>query len=213
MAEPSSSTAITTTSPSSLQGPSPAPLGVRRDSHNIRKARQPVIIYTASPKVVHAEPSEFMSVVQRLTGAPSSSLPEPPAGGHQHSLQPFPLLPSSSSLPHFPFQLHHHQQQAAARLDAVPSSGGGVFDVVGGHSLPPLPSILPPVPGSLPAVPPPGASGGDEVNLQFGGELISPAFLAATTTTTTGGATEITHPTSSPPAYWDLFNNYHHHSM
>jgi hypothetical protein len=48
--------------------------------------RQPVIIYTVSPKVVHAEPGEFMSVVQRLTGAhgttaSSSSLPVPPPTG------------------------------------------------------------------------------------------------------------------------------------
>jgi MAP kinase substrate 1 len=194
MAEPSSST---TSSSLQLQGPRPAPLRARRDSHNIRKAvRQPVIIYTASPKVVHAEPSEFMSVVQRLTGGArskpqaSSSLPEPP-GDHQHSLQPFPFLPSPS-MPHFPFQLHHQQ--------AAPA---GVFDVVGGHSLlPPLPSILSPVPGSLPAVPPsffsppPGASGGGG---NLFGELISPAFLAATTTT--GGASATMHPTSSPHGY------------
>uniref|UniRef100_A0A0D9VDN8 VQ domain-containing protein n=1 Tax=Leersia perrieri TaxID=77586 RepID=A0A0D9VDN8_9ORYZ len=60
-----------------LQGPRPAPLKVSKDSHKIRKqqqqvqqVRQPVIIYTMSPKVVHANAAEFMSVVQRLTGAP-----------------------------------------------------------------------------------------------------------------------------------------------
>ena len=59
-----------------LQGPRPAPLRVHKDSHRIRKppssqVRQPVIIYTVSPKVVHADPAEFMSVVLRLTGASS----------------------------------------------------------------------------------------------------------------------------------------------
>uniref|UniRef100_A0A8R7V9D9 VQ domain-containing protein n=1 Tax=Triticum urartu TaxID=4572 RepID=A0A8R7V9D9_TRIUA len=63
-----------------LQGPRPAPLRVHKDSHRIKKppasqVRQPVIIYTVSPKVVHANPGEFMSVVQRLTGASSSSSP------------------------------------------------------------------------------------------------------------------------------------------
>ncbi|XP_047306868.1 protein MKS1 [Impatiens glandulifera] len=71
-----------------LQGPRPTPLKVRKDSHKIRKPpvapaaqppfqpaqpRQPVIIYTVSPKIIHADPSEFMNLVQRLTGASSSS--------------------------------------------------------------------------------------------------------------------------------------------
>ncbi|CAI9763969.1 unnamed protein product [Fraxinus pennsylvanica] len=67
-----------------LQGPRPAPLKVRKDSHKIRKApvaqppqqlppRPPVIIYTVSPKIIHANPNEFMSLVQRLTGTNSTS--------------------------------------------------------------------------------------------------------------------------------------------
>ncbi|XP_016492980.1 protein MKS1-like [Nicotiana tabacum] len=74
-----------------LQGPRPTPLKVRKDSHKIRKPpvvphqqhhqlppqappRPPVIIYTVSPKVIHANPSEFMTLVQRLTGpGPDSS--------------------------------------------------------------------------------------------------------------------------------------------
>ncbi|XP_059302466.1 protein MKS1-like [Lycium ferocissimum] len=75
-----------------LQGPRPAPLQVRKESHKIKKPpvvphqqhhqlprhhqappRPPVIIYTVSPKVIHANPSEFMSLVQRLTGPNSSS--------------------------------------------------------------------------------------------------------------------------------------------
>ncbi|XP_057532115.1 nuclear speckle RNA-binding protein B [Amaranthus tricolor] len=69
-----------------LLGPRPSPLKVRKDSHKIRKPpmapsaaaqpqappqppRQPVIIYTVSPKVIHTHPSEFLNLVQRLTGA------------------------------------------------------------------------------------------------------------------------------------------------
>ncbi|RVW24449.1 Protein MKS1 [Vitis vinifera] len=33
----------------------------------------PVIIYTVSPKIIHTQPSEFMTLVQRLTGLSSSS--------------------------------------------------------------------------------------------------------------------------------------------
>lgn len=78
-----------------LQGPRPAPLKVRKDSHKIRKPpmapppaghqhhqhhppphappRPPVIIYTVSPKIIHANPNEFMSLVQRLTGPNAAS--------------------------------------------------------------------------------------------------------------------------------------------
>ncbi|TKY56017.1 MKS1 protein [Spatholobus suberectus] len=67
-----------------LQGPRPTPLRINKDSHKIKKPplppsqppappRQPVIIYTVSPKVIHTTPSDFMSLVQRLTGSSSSS--------------------------------------------------------------------------------------------------------------------------------------------
>ncbi|CAJ1971997.1 unnamed protein product [Sphenostylis stenocarpa] len=68
-----------------LQGPRPTPLRVNKDSHKIKKPplapppshpqappRQPIIIYTVSPKVIHTTPSDFMSLVQRLTGSSSS---------------------------------------------------------------------------------------------------------------------------------------------
>ncbi|WOL04518.1 hypothetical protein Cni_G13239 [Canna indica] len=70
-----------------LQGPRPTPLKVRKDSYKIKKPpvappapqnappqhRPPVIIYMVSPNVVHTTPGDFMSVVQRLTGASSSA--------------------------------------------------------------------------------------------------------------------------------------------
>ncbi|XP_058087058.1 protein MKS1 [Magnolia sinica] len=72
-----------------LQGPRPTPLKVRKDSYKIKKPpmapapsqptlpppqhRPPVIIYTVSPKVIHTDASEFMKLVQRLTGNSSSS--------------------------------------------------------------------------------------------------------------------------------------------
>lgn len=71
-----------------LQGPRPPPLKISRESHKIRKpalpvpavpavpiinGSQPVIIYMHSPKVIHAEVQDFMTLVQRLTGSSSSS--------------------------------------------------------------------------------------------------------------------------------------------
>ncbi|XP_047938850.1 VQ motif-containing protein 20-like [Salvia hispanica] len=56
------------------------PMRISKDSHVIQKPpsnhqpsagakpRQPLIIYTHSPKVIHAAPSNFMKLVQRLTG-------------------------------------------------------------------------------------------------------------------------------------------------
>ncbi|XWS33176.1 hypothetical protein CRYUN_Cryun22dG0057100 [Craigia yunnanensis] len=77
-----------------IQGPRPTPLKVSKDSHKIKKSphppphaaapaaaaaaadadqrrRDPVIIYAVSPKVIHAEESDFMSIVQRYTGLSS----------------------------------------------------------------------------------------------------------------------------------------------
>ncbi|KAI3451506.1 hypothetical protein Pfo_008171 [Paulownia fortunei] len=72
-----------------LQGPRPAALKVNKDSYKIKKPpvaplphhlppseasaqpvedRQPVIIYAVSPKVIHTTVSDFMNLVQRLTG-------------------------------------------------------------------------------------------------------------------------------------------------
>ncbi|XP_062023519.1 protein MKS1-like [Rosa rugosa] len=72
-----------------LQGPRPTPLKIHKDSHKIKKPpivpqpsqpnqphqppRQPVIIYTVSPKIIHTNPSDFMNLVQRLTGLPRSN--------------------------------------------------------------------------------------------------------------------------------------------
>ncbi|XVF64380.1 hypothetical protein PTKIN_Ptkin09bG0164800 [Pterospermum kingtungense] len=80
-----------------LQGPRPAPLKVRKDSHKIKKPplapqpvqhqqptqiRPPVIIYAVSPKVIHTNPSDFMNLVQRLTGSTSSSSLPPSISSH-----------------------------------------------------------------------------------------------------------------------------------
>ncbi|KAF3533569.1 hypothetical protein DY000_02042465 [Brassica cretica] len=81
-------------------GPRPSPLSVNKDSHKIKKppkhpapppqhrgqaplyaAREPVVIYAVSPKVVHTTASDFLNVVQRLTGISSAVFLESGNGG------------------------------------------------------------------------------------------------------------------------------------
>ncbi|KAJ4869035.1 Protein MKS1 [Raphanus sativus] len=84
-----------------IYGQRPSPLSVHKDSHKIKKppkhpappprqhrdqdplyaAREPVVIYAVSPKVVHTTASDFMNVVQRLTGISSAVFLEPGNGG------------------------------------------------------------------------------------------------------------------------------------
>ncbi|GKV46545.1 hypothetical protein SLEP1_g53518 [Rubroshorea leprosula] len=71
-----------------INGQRPSPLKINKESHSIRKSsssssisdappkqkqRQPVIIYTDSPKIIHAQKQEFMALVQKLTGCHSRS--------------------------------------------------------------------------------------------------------------------------------------------
>ncbi|RCV33591.1 hypothetical protein SETIT_7G094400v2 [Setaria italica] len=110
MDPPSSSGRGPTTPRRQLQGPRPPRLNVRMESHAIKKPsgsgaaavpaapparrdqqlqqqqqpqRAPVIIYDASPKVIHVKPSEFMALVQSLTG-PGSGAPQQQQQQHYH---------------------------------------------------------------------------------------------------------------------------------
>ncbi|KAI3464638.1 hypothetical protein Pfo_021301 [Paulownia fortunei] len=155
-----------------IQGPRPAPLKVRKDSHKIRKPpvapppaaqphypfhappRPPVIIYTVSPKIIHANPNEFMSLVQRLTG-PNSSC----------------TSPSTSSSSAFAFQESSGAISPAARFASIEKTKSPdgrktqVFDqsigMVEGIEIGAdvqrtgqFPGILSPNPNALPPIPP-----------------------------------------------------------
>lgn len=93
----------------------------------LQQARQPVIIYDASPKVIHTKPGDFMALVQRLTGpgstsqaqfdaaattaGPSSSdaPPQPPSSAMELEPREFLLSPTAALSP-------------AARLAAIERS-------------------------------------------------------------------------------------------
>uniref|UniRef100_A0A0E0DE26 VQ domain-containing protein n=1 Tax=Oryza meridionalis TaxID=40149 RepID=A0A0E0DE26_9ORYZ len=186
-----------------LQGPRPPRLNVRMESHAIKKPssaaaaaqaqahqlpaqaqarreqqqppRAPVIIYDASPKIIHAKPNEFMALVQRLTG-PGSGPPAPPHQGEAQA-QDYPMMDEAAAQPFFPPELLLSPSAAmspAARLATIERSvrpmpepapeyvditngGGGVDDgglaaILGSIR----PGILSPLPSSLPPAAVPG---------------------------------------------------------
>ncbi|XP_057481263.1 VQ motif-containing protein 8, chloroplastic-like [Actinidia eriantha] len=61
-----------------INGPRPPKLRIKNDSHVISKKpnrtaehgqnHHPIIIYAHSPKIIHAKPRDFMTLVQKLTG-------------------------------------------------------------------------------------------------------------------------------------------------
>ncbi|KAG9155283.1 hypothetical protein Leryth_021310 [Lithospermum erythrorhizon] len=58
-----------------INGPRPNSLSINQTSHSIKKnpkpisfQKQPIIIYTHSPKIIHADAKDFMALVQNLTG-------------------------------------------------------------------------------------------------------------------------------------------------
>lgn len=183
-----------------LQGPRPPRLNVRMESHAIKKpapagppppaqaqhgrrdhqtqqqqpARAPVIIYDASPKVIHAKPSEFMAIVQRLTGPGSGAPPVPHEAGQEHQqtdddmlgqpflppellLSPSAAMSPAARLATIERSVRPLPEPAAAALDYhVPDDDGTLAAVLGPAAPRPGPGILSPLPSSLP---PAAASG------------------------------------------------------
>ncbi|KAK4429550.1 protein MKS1 [Sesamum alatum] len=152
-----------------LQGPRPTPLKVRKDSHKIRKPpvapppaaqpyhqhpRPPVIIYTVSPKIIHANPNEFMSLVQRLTGPNSTCTPSTNSPTTSSSAFAFPDYGAAIS-----------PAARFASIEKTKSPDGirktQVLDLVEGIEIRPdiqrtgqFPGILSPNPNTLPPIPP-----------------------------------------------------------
>ncbi|XP_068660920.1 protein MKS1 [Aristolochia californica] len=147
-----------------LQGPRPTPLKVRKDSYKIKKPplaplqqqtqpppqpRPPVIIYTVSPKVIHTNASDFMTLVQRLTGfsstAESTSSLAAVSSSRSGVLSPAARLATIEKT-----QVAEGDKMAIRDMDIVdqldmPTS----FDRAGS-----FPGILSPVPSSLPPISP-----------------------------------------------------------
>lgn len=139
-----------------LQGPRPTPLKIRKESRKIRKPPvaptqqppppppPPVIIYTVSPKIIHANASEFMTLVQRLTGPDStytsSSVFAPPSSKAFHDCDAMPPVAPPVRKPHVP--------DVGAGIDG---ERPGFFPAVLSANL----ATLQPIPSNLFSPPPP----------------------------------------------------------
>ena len=146
-----------------IQGPRPSPLKVSKESHKIKKPptaplpahrqtappppenqnREPVIIYTISPKVIHTTVNDFLSVVQRLTGnyATSPSASDLAASG-AGDLSPAARLASIE------------KTSPPKERDRGGGGGVGVMGLVEGVEVGQIPGILSPAPATLPPIPP-----------------------------------------------------------
>lgn len=193
-----------------LQGPRPTPLKVSKDSHKIRKPpvapqphhppqplfqpsaavnnRQPVVIYTVSPKVIHTTVNEFMNLVQRLTGPSPRPGSTPVAGAGDVS--PAARLASVERIS--PSERERDRQQRVA------NEAEDLMEIIGGTSfeMGQIPGILTPEPATLPPVSLPGLfSPAPDPFLNGNNFFIpSPSFL-------------LSSPLISPsPSSYDLFN-------
>lgn len=144
-----------------LQGPRPPQLRVRKDSHVIKKPpivpqphapprppaegpsqnRQPVIIYAVSPKVIHTTATDFMSLVQRLTG--SSSSDQASGSGNRGDVSPAARLASIERTSPRPKEREKDRQ-----------IGNDIMGMVEGIEMGQNPGILSPAPGTLPPISP-----------------------------------------------------------
>ncbi|XP_019149807.1 PREDICTED: protein MKS1-like [Ipomoea nil] len=154
-----------------LQGPRPTPLRVNKDSYKIKKPpvapqqpqqpaapaaaaatttqNQPVIIYSVSPKVIHTTVSDFMGVVQRLTGSSSSQVGQT-SGSTSGSgdLSPAARLASIEKTSPSERERERHRDTEQIEVSAIIENSSVEMGQI--------PGILSPAPTSLLPISPPG---------------------------------------------------------
>ncbi|XP_009420897.3 protein MKS1 [Musa acuminata AAA Group] len=189
-----------------VQGPRPTPLKVFKDSYKIKKPpvapppRVPLVIYAVSPKIIHALPGEFMTLVQRLTG-PSSSADPSPTGE----------LSPASRIAAF---------ERATPTHAGDRAGTDGVDQLGIERWPTLdrpasfPGILSPLPWALPPISPKLFSPSFDPSVFSILQELSPVFGSSSSS---GGKAFLTSPSNSflstpivpsPGACWDLLSQF-----
>ncbi|CAM8946932.1 unnamed protein product [Rhodiola kirilowii] len=204
----------------SLQGPRPAALKIRDDSHKIKKPpphkppqhhkkpsyviedqqpRQPVIIYSVSPKVIYADESEFRSLVQRLTG-PSASFASPVAGGGDVSPAARLATVEKTRSPNERDRVETEELTSVVMAEGVEMSQ--------------IPGILSPAPGNMPPISGFFSSVIESPQWQTLGSMgheFSPNFrygFGSGFTTPSPSALFSTAPNISPTISYDLFNHF-----
>lgn len=126
-----------------IQGPRPSALRLHQGSHKIKKPplppqRQPVIIYAVSPKIIHAEESNFMAVVQRLTGLSSADF------SHDGSVSPAARLAATEKA---------SPRELTRPITTQDSSDDDLMEMLKEVDAGQIPGILSPAPAMLPPVP------------------------------------------------------------
>ncbi|XP_004503952.1 protein MKS1 [Cicer arietinum] len=135
-----------------IQGTRPPPLRVSKESHTIRKPplppavhhhppagasqhRQPLIIYSVSPKVLHVTVSDFMDVVQRLTG---------PSAGEETPQQSGAISPAA--------RLASIERTSPTEREKAQNIDDDLTWLLDGIEMGQFPGILSPAPATLPPI-------------------------------------------------------------
>ncbi|XP_042961941.1 mucin-2-like [Carya illinoinensis] len=208
-----------------LQGPRPSCLRINKESQKITKhspaqphsqPRKPVIIYTVSPKTIHVSPENFKTLVQRLTGLPSSSSSS--SSSTSNVDQPSNPFNSNNNGTILSAPLDQgKKQQEAGGVDV-----GGMAVILGVDRGVPMmgsfPRIPSPVPTTLPPIPPNFFSlPSDPTQLSNFFTDLSPVLLGGTNNHMEGSfmpsssnlvsVPPITYRPSTTPSINYLFNN------
>ncbi|KAG6673987.1 hypothetical protein I3842_15G019900 [Carya illinoinensis] len=208
-----------------LQGPRPSCLRINKESQKITKhspaqphsqPRKPVIIYTVSPKTIHVSPENFKTLVQRLTGLPSSSSSS--SSSTSNVDQPSNPFNSNNNGTILSAPLDQgKKQQEAGGVDV-----GGMAVILGVDRGVPMmgsfPRIPSPVPTTLPPIPPNFFSlPSDPTQLSNFFTDLSPVLLGGTNNHMEGGfmpsppsfvsPDPMTYPSTTPSIDQYSFNN------
>lgn len=200
-----------------LQGPRPSPLRVTKESHAIRKPprhppphaaasseapparlpaadpQQPTIIFDISPKVIHVEERNFMSIVQQLTGSSSGDVS--PAARLAAIERTSPT----------------GREKGLAGVAAAAEMGGSsgragdddLMGMLGEVELRQFQGILSPAPGARPAIPPGFFSPAMDPHLL---QDLSPFWHGNSGYNSPSSSTLFTAFSPSPTSSIDLFN-------
>ncbi|KAJ4954002.1 hypothetical protein NE237_030834 [Protea cynaroides] len=219
-----------------IQGPRPTPLKVRKDSFKIKKPplapqpsrpppppqqpRQPVIIYTVSPKVIHTTASDFMTLVQRLTGPNSNSSSSSSSTSYVDTSGASVVSPAArfATIEKAISPSEREKSRKSSDVDVVElegldiNGGGGTGTTVlerTGY----FPGILSPLPSSLPPISPNFFSPTPDPNSFAFSQDLSPFFQSNRnfiegTFVPSPTAFFSSAPLTSPTPFMDLFNQF-----
>ncbi|CAK7355024.1 unnamed protein product [Dovyalis caffra] len=180
-----------------IQGPRPSALKVHHESHKIKKPplpppRQPVIIYAVSPKIIHTEESNFMSVVQRLTGLSSGDF------SYDGSVSPAARLAATEKA---------SPRELTRPITTHDSSNDDLMEIIKHMDVGQFPGILSPAPATIPPVPTgffsPASTDANSSLSFLNDNFMSPFFMASPSGYLSGPS--IVSPLHSPDIFSSLF--------